>query len=32
MRHAFFANAKDDVNPVKNQTFGGITNHLTPFH
>jgi len=24
-------NAKDDVNPAKNRTFGGLTHHLIPF-
>jgi hypothetical protein len=27
-----YRNAKDDVNQAKNQTFGGITDHLIPFH
>jgi hypothetical protein len=27
-----YRNAKDEVNPAKNRTFGGITNHSIPYH
>jgi len=27
-----YRHAKDDVNPAKNRRFGGITDHLIPFH
>jgi len=26
-----YRNGKDDVNPAKNRTFGGVTHHLIPF-
>src|SRR5262249_22513900 len=27
-----YRNGKDNVYPAKNRTFGGIANHLIPFH
>ena len=29
---AEYRNAKDNVNPAKNRTLGGSTDHLIPFH